>query len=248
MNWRSELQSFSRARIKHQSGSRQQVPVQRLEISSFRDVLPIKSVGILIGSPFPRVIGVCEEYVDAQSLRHLLVVGKLSSVVEGERMQISLERQQHPYDGVGDTARPLVVKLLGPRNACHSVVYGDDCTLVALADDRISLQVPEAFLPFDNGRPCVYIHPVGYDSSILVLGTPLGLVPAFPSQMRLHLPSALLVSPNHLVDCLVANAVDAVHRTVALDLLGTPVQAQFCDDGFAHLFCKPAESRSRPLP
>ena len=203
-----------------------------MKISSFWNVLPVQAIGILVGTPFPRVIGFREEYVDAQSLRHLLVVGELSSVVEGERMQISLERQQHPYDGVGDTVRPLVIKLLGLRKACHSVVYGDDCALVALADDRISLKVPEAFLLIDNGRPCVYVHPVGYDSSILVLGASLGLEPAFPSQMRVHLPSELLVSPNHLVDCLMANAVDAVNRTVALDLLGAPVQAQFCDEPF----------------
>ena len=86
----------------------------RAEISSVRDVLADKFVGVLNKAFLPGGIGVGKEDFCMEHLGDVLVIGELGPVVGGDGEYVTLEWVEQPDDETGNSPGVLAF-----RRLCH---------------------------------------------------------------------------------------------------------------------------------
>lgn len=89
-DWRSEPECFSWSVVKSVLHGLDEFVSQFFEGLFFRDVLSDEAVGIFVQSTLPRVVGVSEVHLKAQSACDVLVVGEFCTVVKGNALAGSL--------------------------------------------------------------------------------------------------------------------------------------------------------------
>lgn len=90
---------------------------------------------------------------------------------------------------------------------------------MALADDRVHLQVAEALALLHHGGPLFDIHPAHDDAPAVLGRSALAVALAACAQVHMQRPASLLVLPHMLVDGLVGDHVAALALCQAHDLL-----------------------------
>src|SRR5680860_610601 len=188
-----------------------------VKVGPFREILPDQSVQVLVGAPFPTMVGPGKVKVDPQALGDLFVVGELLAVIAGhgayERYPVLQQFLGHDLY----VLRPLPLYVGHLEHSRDPVVYGQQRAPVVLSDDKVDLQVPQPLFFVHYPGPLPYTRPVGdVPPPGLLVATLLVLFAACP-QVQVELPALLFVQPNELVYPLGRDARVAVHVRTALD-------------------------------
>src|SRR5680860_24144 len=197
-----------------------------VKVGPFREILPDQPVQVLVGAPFPTMVGPGKVKVDPQALGDLFVVGELLAVIAGhgayERYPV-LQQFLGPYLYV---LGPLALHMGHFEHSRHPVVYGEQRAPVALSDDQVDLQVPEPLLFVHYLGPLAYTGPVGDMAPSGLLVPPLAVFFAARPQVQVELPALLFVPPYELVYPLGRYARVPFHVGTSLDLFGARVLFQ----------------------
>lgn len=149
------------------------------EIGFFWDILSDESVGILIGSSFPRVVFMSKIYLYLQFKAHHLVISKLPSIVESNRLElISWNVRHESHESCSNSYSILSEWELS--NKCLSCLAFYECkysSFSIFSDDGISF-------PMSNFFSCltfwmIYDSIIDHDSfSYLVFSSKSGFFPS----------------------------------------------------------------------
>ena len=117
------------------------------EVCAFRKELAEQSVGIFIGSSFPRVVCMSKIYLYLQFKTHHLVICKFSSIVEGNCFEfISWNMRYKSHESCSDSYSILSQRELSNQClSCLAFYEGEYGSLSIFSDDGISFPVPNFF-------------------------------------------------------------------------------------------------------
>lgn len=124
-----------------------------------------QSIGILIGSPFPRVIGMSEEYIHGHHLGDLFVVGELFAIVEGHSLA-NLLRQggKQAADLACDFPSLLAVRAGDQQEARVAFNQRDQVARLVCPVDQVSFPITNTQSGFHRCRTGVN-RPLVWDPS-----------------------------------------------------------------------------------
>jgi len=100
-------------------------------------------IGVFIGSPFPRVVGVGKKHIHGQGLRHLFVASEFFTIIESSRLT-SLGRQgsEQPADLIRDFPCLLASRIADQCETRGSLNQGHQVTRRGRPIDQINFPMP----------------------------------------------------------------------------------------------------------
>jgi Carbamoyltransferase C-terminus/Carbamoyltransferase N-terminus len=194
---------------------------------ALRQVLPEQAVGILVGPPFPGVVGRCEVEARGDPALEGGVAVELRAVIHGEGPYRSgLGADQ--LVGAAVHVRPGAPRQLADRDEAglafdHRQHAGAG---LAGAQHRIPLPVPKARAVFRPRRPGGDRPLPRQPAAAVVRPVALATLLARAPEVAVELPARALVRPEVPVDGLMTDRERALPLEPARDLLGAPVLAQ----------------------
>ena len=129
------------------------------EIGALGQILTDESVGVLVESALPGMVGVGEVALGVESLGDGLMVGELLAVVIGERVDKVGMRLQCCEQGVRDGLCGLVGSLGNDAVACPALRKREQDRAAGLADHGVGLPVAGAGAFLDEFRPTQILQP-----------------------------------------------------------------------------------------
>jgi hypothetical protein len=133
----------------------------RLEGHILREELANETVPVLVGTAFPRGIGMSEEEVSTEFLGDPLMLGELFAVVGRYRVNTGRKRRQQRDHGVGDRLRRLERHVGNQRIARSAFIQCNERLLLTCANHQITLPVAEAAPLSHNDGTQIDGHLVG---------------------------------------------------------------------------------------
>ena len=124
-----------------------------MEIAALGQILTDESVGVLVESGLPGMVGVGEVALGVKSLGDGLMVGELLAVVIGERVDKVGMKLQCCEQGVRDGLCGLVGSLGNDAVACPALRKREQDRAVGLADHGVGPQSPVRGVPRRSRLP-----------------------------------------------------------------------------------------------
>lgn len=174
-----------------------------VKVGPLRNVLPYKTVEILVGASFPGVIGPGKVESSFQMPGNLFMFCELQAIVGGYCLHqpYSCEVFQNVYQLVGCFFRRSFLESAQEANAGGTVYNRQDMLAVIRTYDGVYLNIPESAPLVHNDRPFGYVNTVLDNATALSGCSPLGVAAASLAQELVQASFVLLVPPDPPVEC-----------------------------------------------
>lgn len=193
---------------------------------SFGEILPKQSVEVFVGTPLPRVIRGCEVALDRMNLLDDLVIMKLGTVVERDRLEAPSVLRDGHHGGLVDLGHRAARQLLDDGHAGLALHQGQHTMVLVRADDGVTLPVPNSLPSFDLSGAFTDVPFARHDASVIdaavALASKLGNDPRVAPQRA----TLGLVSQDVTVDRAVTDVQLCPQAQHTRDLLRAPLLAK----------------------
>lgn len=201
-------------------------------VGGFGNVLTDQSIGVLVGSAFPRVIRSGEVEGRAGRLFDDGVVVELSAVVSGNRFDEFTV-------SANEVKRPMIRVLLGScfefaeeQVAGFALDDTDEAVETAFADDRVDLPVADLGAQLGCAGPLADVSFTGQATAAVIGAIALASLLSCAAQIRVEGATETAILPDMLIDGFMADRELPVAAQVAGDLFWAPLASQQGFDEF----------------
>ena len=198
---------------------------KRGEVGSFGQILPEKSIGVLVGAAFPGVMRSGEVEFGAEALLERFVQVELGTVISRDRM----DGMRFVAENVGSTPQGLLGSDTGDFADAYKTAlafdHGDGGRLAA-AVYGIDLPVAEARAPLDDGWAFTDHLLAGEAAAAVVMAVAFAPQLTGSAQTAPKRAAVFFVGPEVQIDRLVAHDTDSLEPETSHDLLRTEILAQ----------------------
>jgi len=189
-----------------------------------------------------------EEDVGVQGRCHVLVIGELFAIVEGDRVNALADGSEFAHGCLTGGLSCGSGQERDFGQLCFALDEREQPALVPCTDDRVAFPIADAALALDDGGTLGYVDSIGNQATSGGFACAFVVPLTAPAQTVPQITALVLVLPDHLIDPFVAERCALLGKPTA-DLLRRPAsRAQLGLDPSTHSLGQLAWARANLLP